>query len=62
MFQISYEVFLIGYRSRGPRPHGDGLLVAGLLFTDYPPSWEKIAPVEDPGLCDPPGEPGWLSW
>ena len=25
--------------------HGDGLLVAGLLFTDYPPSWEKIPPV-----------------
>ena len=24
------------------RPHGDGLLVAGLFFTDYPPSWEKI--------------------
>ena len=23
-------------------PHGDGLLVAGLFFTDYPPSWEKI--------------------
>ena len=43
-------------------PHGDGLLVAGLFFTDYPPSWKKIPPVEDPGLCDPPGEPGWLSW
>ena len=43
-------------------PHGDGLLVAGLFFADYPPSWEKIPPVEDPGLCDPPGEPGWLSW
>ena len=43
-------------------PHGDGLLVAGLFFTDYPPSWEKIPPVEDPGLCDPLGEPGWLSW
>ena len=40
------------------RPHGDGLLVAGLFFTDYPPSWEKIPPVEDPGLCDPLGEPG----
>ena len=38
--------------------HGDGLLVAGLFFTDYPPpSWEKIPPVEDPGLCDPLGEP-----
>ena len=36
-------------------------LMAGLFFTDYPPSWEKIPPVEDPGLCDPPGEPGWLS-
>ena len=44
------------------RPHGDGLLVAGLFFTDYPPSWEKIPSVEDLGLCDPPGEPGWLSW
>ena len=43
-------------------PHGDGLLMAGLFFTDYPPSWEKIPPVEDPGLCDPLGEPGWLSW
>ena len=43
-------------------PHGDGLLVVGLFFTDYPPSLEKIPPVEDPGLCDPPGEPGWLSW
>ena len=43
-------------------PHGDGLLVAGLFFTDYPPSWEKIPPVEDLGLCDPLGEPGWLSW
>ena len=21
-------------------------------------SWEKIPPVEDPGLCDPLGEPG----
>ena len=29
---------------------------------DYPPSWEKIPPAEDPGLCDPLGEPGWLSW
>ena len=38
-------------------PHGDGLVVAGLFFTDYPPSWEKIPPVEDPGLCDPLGEP-----
>ena len=27
-----------------PRSHGDGLLVAGLFFTDYPPSWEKIPP------------------
>ena len=28
--------------------------MAGLFFTDYPPSWEKIPPVEDPGLywCD----------
>ena len=25
--------------------------MAGLFFTDYPPSWEKIPPVEDPGLC-----------
>ena len=25
-----------------------------LFFTDYPPSWEKIPPVEDLGLCDPP--------
>ena len=40
----------------------EGLLVAGLFFTDYPPSWEKIPPVEDPGLRDPLGEPGWLSW
>ena len=37
-------------------PHG--LLVAGLFFTDYPPSWEKIPPVEDPGLCDPLEYPG----
>ena len=45
------------------RPHGDGLLVAGLFFIDYPPSWEKIPPVEDPGLRrDPLGEQGWLSW
>ena len=36
-------------------PHGDGLLVAGLFFTNYPPSREKIPPVEGPGLCDPPG-------
>ena len=40
----------------------DGLLVAGLFFTDYPPSWEKIPPVEDLGLCDPLGEPGWFVW
>ena len=26
------------------RPHGDGLLVAGLFFTNYPPIWEKIPP------------------
>ena len=32
--------------------------MAGLLFTDYPPSWEKIPPVEDLGLCDPPGGTG----
>ena len=47
------------------RPHRDGLLVAGPFVTDYPPppSWEKIPPpVEDLGLCDPLGEPGWLSW
>ena len=44
------------------RPHGDGLLVAGLFFTDYPPSWEKTPSVEDLGLCDPLGEQGWLSW
>ena len=48
--------------ARVARAHGDGLLVAGLFFTDYPPSWEKIPPVEDLGLCDPLGEPGWLSW
>ena len=32
--------------------------MAGLFFTDYPPSWEKIPPVEDPGLSDPPGGTG----
>ena len=25
-------------------------------------SLPTLPPVEDPGLCDPPGEPGWLSW
>ena len=35
--------------NKGLGPHGDGLLVAGLFFTDYPPSWEKIPPVEDLG-------------
>ena len=32
--------------------------VAGLFFTDSPPSWEKIPLVEDPGLSDPPGGTG----
>ena len=32
--------------------------MAGLFFTDDPPRWEKIPPVEDPGLCDPPGGTG----
>ena len=32
--------------------------MAGLFFTDFPPSWEKIRPVKDPGLCDPPGKAG----
>ena len=40
------------------RPHGDDLLVAGLVFTNSSPRWEKIPPVEDPGLCDPPGGGG----
>ena len=46
------------------RLHGDGLLVAGLFFTDYPPPPQLGEdPVEDPGLCDPPGEPGWhMRW
>ena len=46
------------------RPHGDDLLVAGLFLTDYPPPHQlgEDPPVEDPRLCDPPGEPGWLSW
>ena len=39
------------------RPHGDGLLVAGLS-----PQLGEDPPVEDPGLCDPLEEPGWLSW
>ena len=39
--------------------HGDGLLVAGLFFRLPPP---PSCPGEDPGLCDPLGEPGWLSW
>ena len=26
------------------RPHGDGLLLAGLFFTNYTPSWEKTPP------------------
>ena len=43
-------------------PMGMAFSWRGLFFTDYPPSWEKIPPVEDPGLCDPLGEPGWLSW
>ena len=42
------------------RPHGDGLLVAGLFFTI--PQLGEDPPLEDPGLCDPQGEPGWLSW
>ena len=32
--------------------------MAGLFFTDYPPIWEKIPPVENPGLSDPPGGTG----
>ena len=48
----------MGQTSSCKAHHGDGLLVAGLFFTDNPPSWEKIPPVEDPGLCDPTGEPG----
>ena len=43
-------------------PHGVDFLVAGLFFTNYPPQLGEDPPVEDPGLCDPPGEPGWLSW
>ena len=63
MHRFNICLFVVLYLScSGVRPHGDGLLVAGLLFTDYPPSWEKIPPVEGPGLCDPLGEPGWLSW
>ena len=26
------------------------------------PQLGEDRPVEDPGLCGPPGEPGWLSW
>ena len=44
------------------RPLGDVLLVVGLFFTNYSPSWEKIPPFEDPGLYDTPWEVGWLSW
>ena len=58
--ELSYVADIRTHNSRWP--HGDSLLVAGLFFTDYPPSWEKIPPVEDLGLCDPLGEPGWLSW
>ena len=34
----------------------------GAVLYQLSPSWEKIPPVEDPGLRDPLGEPGWLSW
>ena len=67
MFQNLTQIFIgvnfnLKHMPSGPR--GDGLLVAGLFFTDYPPSWEKIPPVEGLGLCDPLGEPGGggLSW
>ena len=54
----NYRIILNGHTIPVIGPMG----MAGLFFTNYPPIWEKIPPVEDPGLCDPPGEPGWLSW
>ena len=39
--QYIYAYIQYRYTPETPWPHGDGLLVAGLFFTDYPPSWEK---------------------
>ena len=34
----------------------------GAVLYRLSPQFGEDPPVEDPGLCDPPGEPGWLSW
>ena len=34
----------------------------GAVLYQLSPQFGEGPPVEDPGLCDPPGEPGWLSW
>ena len=33
-----------------------------LILHQLSPQLGEDPPVEDLGLCDPPGEPGWLSW
>ena len=42
----------------GERPHGDGLLVPGLSFTDYPPSWGEDPPCWGPGVMWSSGRTG----
>ena len=34
----------------------------GAVLYRLSPQLGEDPPVEDPRVCDPPGEPGWLSW
>ena len=42
LLSLSFHVSKFGLKYRWHRAHGDGLLVVGLFFTNYSPSWEMI--------------------
>ena len=53
---------IILYYKNGPMGMAFSWRGCSLLTIPPPPQLGEDPPVEDPGLCDPPGEPGWLSW
>ena len=54
---IHYFIFYID-----DDPMGMAFSWRGCSLPTISPQLGEDPPVEDPGLCDPPGKPGWLSW
>ena len=63
LLHLQCHVVFMRRASRSIRgPMGMAFSWRGCSLLTIPPVGRRSPPVEDPGLCDPPGEPGWLSW